>query len=217
MAGVQPLLTALVVAAFVTSGSSTSMAEAGPPGLEVQLRLTVRGGFDDGALHVVQTTTGALLASAGITASWRDCAAAACLPEPGATVVLVHLMPVRKLTDATVSGEMLRDGRSGLVTVVVYLPRVVEVTDAIRNLSESRSNPSLATLDVGHLVGLTVAHEVGHGLGLPHAGSGVMKARPSAREVMALRTSALAFRGSEVARMRLTLLAPPDGQLARGR
>ena len=117
MAGAEPLLNALVFAALVTSGWPTAVAEADPPGLAVQLRLTVRGGLDDGALHMVRTTTGALLTPAGIIASWRECAATACPPDAGATVVLVHLMPVRKLTDATVSGEMLRDGRSGLVTV----------------------------------------------------------------------------------------------------
>ncbi len=55
------------------------------------------------------------------------------------------------------------------------------------------------------MVGLTIAHEVGHSLGLVHVSSGVMKAQPSLDEIVALRTSTLAFGHKEGTIMRLAL------------
>jgi hypothetical protein len=132
-------------------------------------------------------------------------------------VVLVHLMQISKLTRPDASGELVRDGRSGVATALVYLPRVTAVTEAFRRTAPGRTNPALITLQVGHLVGLTIAHEAGHAVGLPHTKTGVMNEKPSWSEVLDLRASRLAFRNAEAVRMRLALVPHPEVLTARAR
>jgi hypothetical protein len=184
----------------------------------VELRVGARATLDEAGLRMAEATATELLATAGIRVAWRR---RATRPDPveaaAHETVIVQLLPLVKLTDRLVAGDTVRDQRTGAVTVLVYVPRLVELVAEVRTTADGRANPALASVEVGHLVGLTVAHEVGHGLGLAHASSGVMKARPSLPELLALRSATLSFRESEAARMRLTLLTQSEGQLARTR
>jgi Xaa-Pro aminopeptidase len=53
-----------------------------------------------------------------------------------------------------------------------------------------------------HFIGLTIAHEIGHGLGLRHSASGVMKPDADMDDMLALRQSRLRFASREAVRMR---------------
>ena len=182
----------------------------------IELRLGARGGLDEASLRLTELTVGALLSSAGISADWRDCRPQETC-ESDHLVVLVQLLSVPKMTDGEACGEFVRDQRSGTPTVLVYLPRVVEMLASIRAGSSARSNPALESVEIGDLLGLTIAHEVGHALGLTHGASGVMKARPSLDEVIALRRSRLVFGKKEQTVMRVALIARSDELMARAR
>lgn len=145
-----------------------------------------------------------LLASAGIAAVWVpvDRKPAANLDCCGAPIP-VRLLPVTRTREPETSGEVAQDNRTRAPIVLVYAPRVSEVTMSLRSRGPGRANPRLATLEFGHICGLVIAHEVGHVLGLPHAASGVMKATPGPAEAIALRESRLVFHAMEVRQMAL--------------
>jgi hypothetical protein len=200
MAGLTSALRFLVLAALLVPPSAASAQ-----GHVVELRLTTRGGAGVEVLSLASETAIQLLRSAGIEAVWRDCSASVCPEDASRHPVLVHLLPVVKRGKPAVSGEFLRDGRTRTPTLLVYLPRLAATASEVRRLPESRTNPVLLTLQPSHLIGLTIAHEVGHSLGLGHTDLGVMAARPSVREIVELRTARLAFDDRESSRMRVAL------------
>jgi hypothetical protein len=182
------------------------------PAVTVELRVIVHGSMDADSLDLARESALGLLATAGIAARWRDCGngGTGCGGNEGPAPIVVLLLPVLKMSQRAVCGEASRDGRTGVRTVLVYVPRHLELARDFRSSAGTRSHPGLVTLQAGHLVGLTMAHEVGHVLGLAHAGAGVMKARPNVGEIVALRTSQLRFDATEVTRMRLALRGPAD-------
>ena len=184
-----------------------------------ELRVPHSSALRDAEFEVAGRTARSLLATAGIPVELRDCRGATpdCdVSAPGDVVISVRLRPERKRTDVTACGEVARD-YLGRPVVVVYLPPHADLATAFRFHVASRSNPALGEIRTGHLVGLTLAHEVGHWLGLPHAASGVMKARPALEEVTALASQRLAFESQQGSRLRNALLQRSLAVLAANR
>ena len=166
----------------------------------VHLHILPCVGIDTAAVRVAQATAGKLLESGGIQARWWDGSAADAGIARESDEVVIQLVPYRNAERSDVSGEIVQRQQTRAPMVIVYMPRLTELVRAFR--SSGRSNPALATLRISDLLGLTLAHEVGHALGLPHGSSGIMKARPGVEDILKLKASRLAFLEPEGMRMR---------------
>jgi len=197
---------------IVATCAPTAVSGADPDTVVVlnvtaELRAPSGNALADDEFDVAGRTVRALLETAGIVVDWRDCRSAR--PDcEGSTRkrlgVEVRLRPQAKSAERFVCGEVTRD-YLGRPVIVAYLAPHVDLVAAFRFHVASRSNPSLGDVRVGQLVGLTLAHEVGHWLGLPHAPSGVMKARPALEEVTDLVAQRLAFAGAQGSSLRTAL------------
>lgn len=214
----------IAVVSLATVCAPTLVSSAGPETVVVlhvtaELRVPSSDGLADDEFEVAGRTVRTLLATAGIPIEWRDCRA----PRPecdestrGRVTVGVRLRPLAKAADGLICGEVTRDYLNRPV-VVAYLRPHADLVSAFRFHVAGRSNPALGQIRLGHLVGLTLAHEVGHWLGLAHAASGVMKARPALEEVTALASERLAFESQQGSRLRHALLQRSSAVLADNR
>jgi hypothetical protein len=189
-----------------------------PPQVTLDLRVYAYATLEPAEIEAARLMALGLLATAGVGATWGLCGGRdnACGPAAvNARVILVHVVPGRHPAKPTTSGDAT-PGTAGLRMVRVFRPRLAEMVETLREVGARRSVPQLATVTIGHLAGLTIAHEVGHILGLRHARSGVMQARLGAEEVVAARRLTLAFSSAEIDRMGRALRAE-EGALARER
>jgi hypothetical protein len=181
----------------------------------IGLRVSVSPGIDAATVKLARRIATELLESARIRSEWQDEDAMGPRQGRGVVWIDVQLLPHRKATQPDASGEVAHDARTHAPTVLMYMPRIADLVRAMHTSTAGRSRPGLATIELGHLAGLTIAHEVGHVLGLPHAPSGVMKARPGLDEVVELRASRLRFLPPDAARMRQTMVAFAASDSAR--
>jgi len=155
-------------------------------------------------LDLARETAASLLRAAHVALDWRDCDASMALCSDVAhDVASIHVRLVHAISAGHDDdcGAVIQDPRSHIPGVLVYVPAVDDKVLRFRLRSTGRSDPRISTLRRGHLIGLVVAHELGHALGLRHAQSGVMKANLDEDDILALRQSRLTFLAGERARI----------------
>lgn len=195
--------------ALVTAGLAFAPggpAHAPPAFATVHVRVLTYGAVDVPTLELAEATARALLETGGIGMDWRVCGPDGCDdPRDSAQPIKLLLLPQRSTLDPRIAGQVTRDAVTHAPTVLVYMPILSERLRSIHVSATGRSNPSLSTLQIGHLVGVTLAHEVGHALGLAHARSGVMKADIGIDELIGLRAERLAFTAPDISALRLAM------------
>jgi hypothetical protein len=146
-----------------------------------------------------------LLAAAGVTVEWRTCdAAAACSratdPSPNVTLILTS---ARRRS----CGMAALDGRGRSATVLISVPCVTDLVYDVIHGPAGRSEPLLLALQPSHLLGAAIAHELGHVLGLAHAGNGVMRAWLDRGSLLELQRGVLRFTRREAEAMRTSRMS----------
>jgi hypothetical protein len=202
------LTLALVLSLQATSASPPS----GRPGLRAHV---IRHAAVTGAdLDLARAVATALLEAAGITIDWRDCdALVACLHGASVGVSIdVRLLPIARPRQDDASGDVVQEPLGAPPIVLIYLPVIDEKVGRFRLGPIGRSNPSMSRLRRGHLIGVTIAHEIGHALGLRHSARGVMKPDLEEDDILAVCESRFAFLKTERVRMRDMLDGVGRGQ-----
>jgi hypothetical protein len=148
-----------------------------------------------------------LLATAGVTVHWRLCGEPGQCDHPAGAPprVTMILMAARRKT----CGETMRDPDQPGGTIVISIGCIESAARTIRGRLRSRTHPLLSTLDASHLLGAVVAHEIGHVLGTPHTGRGIMRAKLEVDDIVALRQGRLAFDPIQATRMRIAAAIEP--------
>ena len=145
-----------------------------------------------------------LMVTAGVNSTWRVCRGSevstqtAKDAEPD-VVVLLMSRPVG--TEPDECGFAHRR-TSSVGTAMISVQCVAAFTTRVARMSTYRSHPLLASGQSDDVVGVVIAHEVGHLLGLEHASKGVMRTRLDAEDIISFRSGRLRFTAQESAHLR---------------
>jgi hypothetical protein len=169
--------------------------------LVVVIRLYNTFGVPDETVHRARAEADAILASAGVQVTWRDCEAAACADAAGKTQLVVRVAAAPAAARDAMLGYSYIDleTRSGVLATIF--------ADRVHAMARASAS------DAGMLLGAVLAHEIGHMLlgTNDHAGAGLMRARWSVAEIRRHRPADWAFSPDEASAMRSNLMvAGPD-------
>jgi hypothetical protein len=198
---------AWVVTAMVTAG--IGLVRAVPPAAETVpvIHVFVETGLAAAPLERVPAVAAAVLAAAGVRTRWRFCTKETpCTDLNGfrpTVTVIIRAGSARIVPDPCATASREPDRARG--TVVVHHGCVADALHAIQFGPVGRAMPRLLMLRLTDVIGLVVAHEIGHIAGLQHA-DGVMHARLNPNDLVAFQEGSLVFARNEAATLRTALL-----------
>ena len=202
----------LMLAALVAV--ATPMAQETKP-----VVLRVRGyadvQVDKGIIRPALEVAEQLLASAGLVAAWRVCESAHSCPveDTPAPEIVVILSSRDRQNGRENCGLAAHGARDPAGTVVVSVPCLAGVAFRLTRRAGLGAHPLLAMPRHDDLVGVIVAHEIGHLLGIGHAPSGLMRATLESGDIIAFRRGKLRFSPAEARGMRIAALLPGQDRL----
>ena len=182
----------------------------GRPSEPVTLRvhLYVDAKVDSSVVGSARRVAEGLLSAAGVPTTWsigkqaRNAEASSTRPD---VVTILRSDGLRLGRDSS-CGFAARGEHHVGGSVVVSVPCVAAFAFGLSR-SENGRHPWLATPRHDDLVGVVIAHEIAHILGLRHASAGIMRSGLHVEDVLALRAGKLAFQQQEVPRLRIRLAA----------
>jgi hypothetical protein len=187
---------------LVATGAGAQMIALSRPALIVHV--CAEEEVDEATLQRAVGVAASLMVTAGMEATWRVCRRSepsrrtAKDAEPDVVVILMS-RPVGKERDEC---GFAHRGTSPVGTAMVSVHCVEAFATRVARMSSYRSHPLLASGQSDDVVGVVIAHEIGHLLGLEHASRGVMRARLDAEDVIAFRSGRLRFTIKESAHLR---------------
>jgi hypothetical protein len=196
-------------AALIVPADVQAETEQGSPLLvRVHAETGVPAAYTDRAAHLAAR----LLTSAGIRSRWLNCTATgACLAVDEAAHVVTVILRRSAVHAPQRCASAARDRHRRASTVLVHMSCIADVVHQIQWSPTGRSHPLLSRLEVDEVLGLVLAHELGHAGGLGHTDTGVMRARLDIDDILAFRSGTLTFTGPEAATLRASLGGPSSG------